>query len=59
LLDAGGGLNVVLAWVYVALRIAHSLVHVLINIVVLRFAVFMAASLVLLLLSVRAALLVF
>ena len=59
LLDAGGGLNLVLAWLYVGLRVAHSLVHALINVVVLRFAVFMAASLVLLLLSVRAALIVF
>ena len=59
MLDAGTGLNVVLAWVYVALRVAHSLVHALINVVVLRFAVFMAASIVLLLLSLRAALIVF
>ncbi|HMI96765.1 MAG TPA: MAPEG family protein [Micropepsaceae bacterium] len=59
LLDAGTGLNVVLAWVYVTLRVAHSLVHALINVVILRFAVFMAASVVLLLLTVRAALIVF
>jgi hypothetical protein len=59
LLDAGSGLNVLLAWLYVALRIAHSLVHALINIVMLRFTVFIAASIVLLLLSLRAALLVF
>jgi hypothetical protein len=43
----------------VVLRVAHSLVHALINIVVLRFAVFMAASLALLLLTARAALIVF
>jgi len=59
LLDAGTGLNVALAWLYVVLRVAHSLVHALINVVLLRFAVFMAASLVLLVLSVRAALIVF
>ena len=59
MLDAGGGLNVVLAWLYVALRVAHSLIHALINVVVLRFAVFMAASIVLLVLSVRTALIVF
>ena len=59
LLDAGSGLNVLLAWLYVALRIAHSLIHAIINVVVLRFAVFMAASIVLLLLSLRAALIVF
>ncbi len=59
MLDAGAGLNLVLAWLYVGLRVAHSLVHALINVVILRFAVFMAASIVLLLLSVRAALIVF
>ncbi len=59
LLDAGSGLNALLAWIYVALRIAHSLIHALINVVMLRFAVFMAASIVLLLLSLRAALIVF
>jgi len=58
LLDAGTGLNVLLAWLYVALRVAHSLVHALINIVMLRFAVFIAASIVLLLLTLRAALIV-
>jgi len=59
LLDAGTGLNVILAWLYVGLRIAHSLIHAIINVVMLRFAVFMAASIVLLLLSLRAALIVF
>jgi hypothetical protein len=59
LLDAGTGLNALLAWLYVGLRVAHSLVHALINVVVLRFAVFMAASIVLLVLSVRAALIIF
>ena len=59
MLDAGGGLNLVLAWLYVGLRVAHSLVHALINVIILRFAIFMAASVVLLVLSVRAALIVF
>ncbi len=59
LLGAGDGLNLVLAWLYVALRILHSLVQAVVNIVVLRFALFMAASLVLLIMTVRAALLVF
>jgi len=43
----------------VALRIAHSLVHAMINVVMLRFALFMAASLILLVMSLRAALIVF
>jgi hypothetical protein len=58
LLGAGAGLNNGLAWLYVVLRIAHSLVQATVNIVMLRFAVFMAASLVLLVMSVRAALVV-
>ncbi|MCI0599051.1 MAG: MAPEG family protein [Beijerinckiaceae bacterium] len=58
-LGAGHGVNAGLAWLYVGLRIAHSLVQALINVILLRFAIFMAASLVLLVMSVRAALLVF
>jgi hypothetical protein len=57
-LDAGAGLNSFLAWVYVGLRIAHSLVQAIVNIIILRFAIFMAASLVLLVLTLRAAFLV-
>jgi len=52
----GTGLNAGLAWLYVGLRIVHSLVQAIVNIVVLRFAIFMAASVVLLALAVRAAL---
>jgi hypothetical protein len=59
LLGAGEGLNTGLAWLYVGLRMAHSLVQATINVVILRFAIFMAASLVLLVMSVRAALIVF
>jgi hypothetical protein len=59
LLGAGEGLNTGLAWLYVGLRIAHSLVQAIINVVMLRFAIFVAASLVLLAMSVRAALIVF
>jgi hypothetical protein len=44
---------------YVGLRIAHSLVQAIINVVPVRFAIFMAASVVLLVMSVRAALIVF
>ena len=59
LVGAGDGLNTALAWLYVGLRIAHSLVQALINVVMLRFAIFMTASFVLLVMSVRAALVVF
>ena len=56
LLGNGGGLNASLAWIYVGLRIAHSIVQVTVNKVELRFALFVAASMVLLLLAIRAAL---
>jgi hypothetical protein len=59
LLDAGAGLNATLAWLYVGLRIAHSLVHAIFNVVMLRFALFMAASIVMLAMTVRAAFIVF
>jgi hypothetical protein len=56
LIGEGTSLNAGLAWVYVALRTVHSLVQATMNIVVLRFAIFMTASLVLLAMAVRAAL---
>jgi hypothetical protein len=54
-LNAGSGLNADLAWLYVALLIAHSLVQALVNQVMIRFALFAAASIVLLVMAVRAA----
>ena len=59
LLGADAGLNLGLAWLYVALRVVHSLIQAMVNIVMFRFAVFMAATLVLLAMSIRAALIVF
>ena len=55
LLGAGSDLNAGLAWAYVALRVAHSLIHALINKVLIRFAFYAAASLILLVMTVRAA----
>jgi hypothetical protein len=55
LLDVGAGLNTYLAWLYVGLRIAHSLVQATINSIMPRFAIFMAASVILLIMSIRAA----
>lgn len=55
IIGAGDGLNLVLAWSYVGVRIAHSLVQALINRVMARFGLFMAASVILLVLTVRAA----
>jgi hypothetical protein len=59
LLGAGEGLNASLAWLYVGLRVVHSLVQATVNIIMLRFAIFMVASLVLLLMTIRAAMVVF
>jgi hypothetical protein len=56
---AGDGLNVWLAWAYVAIRVVHSLVQATVNIIMLRFSIFMVGSLVLLWLAIRAALVVF
>lgn len=59
LLGEGNAVNLGLAWLYVALRVAHSLVQVLINVIIPRFALFMAGSIILLVLTIRAALVVF
>jgi hypothetical protein len=59
LLGQDNAVNLWLAWSYVVLRVVHSLVQAIVNVVLLRLAVFMAASIVLLVLSVRAALVVF
>jgi hypothetical protein len=56
LLEAGSGLNAWLAWSYVALRVVHSLVQATVNRIIPRFMMFMASSLVLMAMSVRAAL---
>ncbi len=56
---AGDGLNLWLAWAYVGIRIAHSLWQALVNVILVRFAIFTLGSLVLLALAVRAALAVF
>ncbi|HWH18085.1 MAG TPA: MAPEG family protein [Allosphingosinicella sp.] len=54
LMDHGGGINLVLAWAYVAFRVAHSIVQATVNIVAYRFYLFIAASLALLGLTVHA-----
>jgi len=58
-LGANDAFNILLAWAYVGLRAAHSLVQALVNVVAIRFALFMAGSLVLLGLTLRAASIVF
>ena len=59
LLDADAGLNTGLAWLYVSLRVVHSLVQAIVNIIIIRFAIFMAASFVLLVMAIRAAMIIF
>jgi hypothetical protein len=54
LLGFGGGINLYLAWGYVALRIVHSLIQATANVVVYRFIAFNLASLCLLGLTVHA-----
>lgn len=54
LMGLGGGISLWLAWAYVGLRVLHSLVQATSNIVHRRFLVFIAASLCLLGLTLRA-----
>jgi hypothetical protein len=50
-----GAIDVTLAWVYVGLRIVHSLWQNLVNTIPVRFALFLASSIALIALAVRAA----
>ena len=56
LMEMGGGLNLALAWAYVALRIVHSIVQATWNLVRVRFAIFALGSLVLVALTLHAGL---
>ena len=44
----GGGINLVLAWTYVGMRVVHSLVQAVVNKIEVRFALFFLSSLLLL-----------
>lgn len=55
----GDGLNALLAWIYVGLRVAHSLVQVTANRVLVRFVLFALSSLVLTAMITHAAMVVF
>ncbi len=55
----GDGVNYWLAWIYVGLRVLHSLVQATINKVVLRFAIFVLSSLTLIALILHAAIALF
>lgn len=58
LLGQGDGVNLTLAWCYVILRAAHTLVQTTWNKVEVRFALFAVSSLVLIALIIRAAVIV-
>ncbi len=55
LLGAGGGLNATIAWVYVGLRIVHSIVQATVNRVMIRFLLFTLSALCLMMLTTHAA----
>ena len=59
IIGQGDGLNAWLGWAYVALRVLHSLVQATVNRVVIRFAVFVLSSLVLIALILHAAIALF
>ncbi len=59
LVGQGDGMNATIAWAYVALRIAHSLVQATVNKVALRFALYSLSSLALMVLIFHAAIPVF
>ena len=53
MIGAGSGINLVLAWAYVGLRIVHSLVHATSNKVLVRFNLFLLSTAMLMALAVR------
>jgi len=55
----GDGMNALIAWIYVGLRVAHSVVQATVNRVVIRFALFALSSLALMVLIFHAAIPVF
>jgi hypothetical protein len=54
-LDQANDINIGLAWLYVAIRVVHSLVQATVNIILIRFSIFMIGSLVLAALTFHAA----
>jgi hypothetical protein len=54
LMNFGGGLNFYLAWAYVALRVVHSIVQATVNVIMVRFTLFLLSTLCLIALTVHA-----
>ena len=59
IIGQGEGMNLVVAWLYVALRVAHSLVQATVNRVAIRFVLFASSSLCLIVLIFHAAIPIF
>lgn len=59
IIGQGDGFNTTLAWAYVGLRVAHSVVQATVNRVALRFALFALSSIALMALILHAAIAVF
>jgi hypothetical protein len=51
----GSGLNLIMAWSYVGIRVMHSLVQVTVNKVALRFSLFVLSSIALMVMATNAA----
>ncbi|WP_435417868.1 MAPEG family protein [Parerythrobacter aurantius] len=59
IIGQGDGLNALLGWIYVGLRVAHSLVQATSNVVLVRFVLFALSSLVLIAQILHAAIALF
>ena len=59
IIGQGDGLNTTIAWAYVGLRVAHSILQSTVNKVAIRFALFALSSLALMVLIVHAGIAVF
>lgn len=59
MIGQGDNLNATIAWVYVGLRVAHSLLQILSNRVIIRFILFALSTLALIMLVTHAAMSVF
>ena len=59
IIGQGDGLNATIAWIYVALRVVHSIWQATVNRVMVRFALFALSSLALIALILHAAMAVF
>lgn len=59
IIGAGDGMNAFLAWIYMGLRVIHSVVQVTANKVIVRFVLFALSSIVLIALIASAAMILF